>query len=82
MVRAERRGRRQAGPRGGHGDRPGREGGTDGHAVDAALGIEIQVVGRIELVGAEAAALYGLFASQGAGALDFSAIIRFLRGKW
>ena len=32
-------------------------------------------------LGAEAAALYGLFASHGAGGLDFSAIIRFLRGN-
>jgi 3-hydroxyisobutyrate dehydrogenase len=31
-------------------------------------------------LGAEAAALYGLFASHGDGALDFSAIIKFLRG--
>ena len=32
-------------------------------------------------LGAEAASLYGLFASHGAGGLDFSAIIQFLRGK-
>ncbi len=32
-------------------------------------------------LGAEAAALYGLFTSQGAGGLDFSAIIGFLRGN-
>jgi 3-hydroxyisobutyrate dehydrogenase len=32
-------------------------------------------------LGAGAAALYGLFASQGAGGLDFSAIIKFLRGQ-
>ena len=32
-------------------------------------------------LGAEAASLYGLFASQGAGGLDFSAIIQFLRGN-
>jgi 3-hydroxyisobutyrate dehydrogenase len=32
-------------------------------------------------LGAEAAALYGLFASHGDGALDFSAIVKFLRGK-
>ncbi len=32
-------------------------------------------------LGAEAAALYGLFASQGGGGLDFSAIFRFLRGS-
>ncbi len=32
-------------------------------------------------LGAEAASLYGLFASHGAGELDFSAIIQFLRGK-
>ena len=32
-------------------------------------------------LGAEAASLYGLFASQGASGLDFSAIIQFLRGK-
>lgn len=31
-------------------------------------------------LGAEAAALYGLFASHGGGALDFSAIFKFLRG--
>jgi 3-hydroxyisobutyrate dehydrogenase len=31
-------------------------------------------------LGAEAAALYGLFASHAGGALDFSAIIKFLRG--
>ncbi len=31
-------------------------------------------------LGAEAAALYGLLASHGAGALDFSAIFKFLRG--
>jgi 3-hydroxyisobutyrate dehydrogenase len=46
-------------------------------AQDAAL-----MTGANTPLGAEAAALYGLFASQGAGALDFSAIIRFLRGKW
>jgi 3-hydroxyisobutyrate dehydrogenase len=32
-------------------------------------------------LGAEAAALYGLFASHGHEALDFSAIIQFLRGS-
>ncbi len=32
-------------------------------------------------LGAEAAALYGLFASHGGGALDFSAIYKFLRGN-
>jgi 3-hydroxyisobutyrate dehydrogenase len=32
-------------------------------------------------LGAEAASLYGLFASHGAGSLDFSAIIQFLRGN-
>ncbi len=32
-------------------------------------------------LGAEAAALYGLFASQGHEALDFSAIIQFIRGE-
>jgi 3-hydroxyisobutyrate dehydrogenase len=32
-------------------------------------------------LGAEAASLYGLFASQGASGLDFSAIVQFLRGK-
>jgi 3-hydroxyisobutyrate dehydrogenase len=32
-------------------------------------------------LGAEAAALYGLFASHGDGALDFSAIVKLLRGK-
>ncbi len=32
-------------------------------------------------LGAEAASLYGLFSSHGAGGLDFSAIIQFLRGK-
>ncbi len=32
-------------------------------------------------LGAEAASLYGLLASHGAGGLDFSAIIQFLRGK-
>ncbi len=32
-------------------------------------------------LGAEAASLYGLFASHGAAGLDFSAIIQFLRGK-
>jgi len=31
-------------------------------------------------LGAEAAALYGLFASHANGGLDFSAIIKFLRG--
>jgi 3-hydroxyisobutyrate dehydrogenase len=31
-------------------------------------------------LGAEAAALYGLFAAQGGGATDFSGIVRFLRG--
>jgi 3-hydroxyisobutyrate dehydrogenase len=31
-------------------------------------------------LGAEAAALYGLFASHADSALDFSAIIEFLRG--
>ncbi len=32
-------------------------------------------------LGGEAAALYGLFASHGNGALDFSAIIKFVRGQ-
>ena len=32
-------------------------------------------------LGAEAASLYGLFASKGAASLDFSAIVQFLRGK-
>ncbi len=32
-------------------------------------------------LGAEAASLYGQFASEGAGGLDFSAIIQYLRGK-
>ena len=32
-------------------------------------------------LGAEAAALYGLFSASGAGNVDFSGIIRFLRGK-
>jgi 3-hydroxyisobutyrate dehydrogenase len=32
-------------------------------------------------LGAEAAALYGLFASHGGGNLDFSGIIKFLRGQ-
>ncbi len=45
-------------------------------AQDAAL-----MTGANTPLGAEAAALYGLFAGQGAGALDFSAIIRFLNGK-
>jgi 3-hydroxyisobutyrate dehydrogenase len=31
-------------------------------------------------LGAEAAALYGLYVGQGQGARDFSGIIRFLRG--
>ena len=32
-------------------------------------------------LGAEAASLYGLFASKGAASLDFSSIVQFLRGK-
>ena len=32
-------------------------------------------------LGAEAAALYALYAAQGKGAEDFSGIVRFLRGK-
>jgi 3-hydroxyisobutyrate dehydrogenase len=32
-------------------------------------------------LGAEAAALYGLFTSHGFGSLDFSGIFEFLRGK-
>ena len=32
-------------------------------------------------LGAEAAQIYGLFSGQGSGGLDFSGIVRFLRGK-
>jgi 3-hydroxyisobutyrate dehydrogenase len=39
-----------------------------------------RAAGATTPLGAEAAALYGLFAAHGHGALDFSAIIRFLRG--
>jgi len=42
---------------------------------DAAL-----MTGANTPLGAEAASLYGLFSSHGAGGLDFSAIIKFLRG--
>jgi 3-hydroxyisobutyrate dehydrogenase len=45
-------------------------------AQDAAL-----MMGANTPLGAEAAALYGLYASQGGGGLDFSAIINFIRGN-
>ena len=37
--------------------------------------------GAATLLGAEAAALYGLYVAHGAGHGDFSGIIRFLRGQ-
>ncbi|HWM46725.1 MAG TPA: 3-hydroxyisobutyrate dehydrogenase [Xanthobacteraceae bacterium] len=39
-----------------------------------------RAVGATTPLGAEAAALYGLYAGQGSGAEDFSGIVRFLRG--
>lgn len=45
-------------------------------AQDAARGS-----GAVTPLGAEAAALYGLYAAQGEGARDFSGIIEFLRGR-
>jgi hypothetical protein len=39
-----------------------------------------RAAGATTPLGAEAAALYGLFVAHGHGALDFSGIIRFLRG--
>jgi 3-hydroxyisobutyrate dehydrogenase len=39
-----------------------------------------RVVGAATPMGAEAAALYGLFAGQGERARDFSAIVNFIRG--
>jgi 3-hydroxyisobutyrate dehydrogenase len=40
-----------------------------------------RVSGATTLLGAQAAALYGLYAAHGLGAEDFSGIIRFLRGE-
>jgi 3-hydroxyisobutyrate dehydrogenase len=39
-----------------------------------------QAAGATTPLGAEAAAIYGLYVGQGEGARDFSGIIRFLRG--
>lgn len=40
-----------------------------------------QTAGVATPMGAEAAALYGLYANSGAGAKDFSSIVRFIRGS-
>jgi len=40
-----------------------------------------RAAGATTPLGAEAAALYGLFVGNGHGARDFSGIIRFLRGE-
>jgi 3-hydroxyisobutyrate dehydrogenase len=40
-----------------------------------------RAAGATTPLGAEAAALYGLYAAQGEAARDFSGIIQFLRGK-
>lgn len=41
-----------------------------------------QSAGAVTPLGAEAARLYSLFAAKGHGGLDFSGIIRMLRGEW
>ncbi len=41
-----------------------------------------RITGANTPLGAEAAALYGLFASHGGGGIDFSGIVKFLRGQF
>ena len=52
---------------GGDGDRAGGKGGADGDAVDAALGVEVEVVGGVGFAGVVAAAPVG---GAGAGEID------------